>query len=153
MAQKPVSFKPSGFFQNRTISYFYSQVAQQKQILQRIQAILPEALAKQARHCIIKDKKLLVYTDSAIWASQLRFYHKIMLASISTLTREPVEIVQIKVMTTQTGAPLTSSRKANIPSAETIAIIQNHCQSVSDNQLKIALLRLSSTLKRLSGKP
>ena len=152
MPQKPPSFKVSLSFQNRTMAYFYSQIEQQQQLLQRIQAVLPEALAKQARHCLIRDKKLLIYTDSAAWASQLRFYKSAILAAIVPLTRTPVELMQIKIIAGQTGLVLGSKRMAKIPSAEKIEVIRNHSLTVPDNQLRLALLRLSTTLERLSGK-
>jgi len=132
--------------------YFFSQIEQQHRILQRIQAVLPEALAKQVRHCLIRDKKLLIYTDSAAWASQLRFYHSAILAAIVPLTRTPVEIMQIKIIAGQTGLNLGPKRKAKIPSVEKIEVIRNHSLTVSDNQLRLALLKLSTTLERLSSK-
>jgi hypothetical protein len=152
MSQKPPSFKVSLSFQNRTMAYFYSQIEQQQRILQRIQAVLPGTLAKQIRHCLIRDKKLLIYTDSAAWASQLRFYKSAILAAIAPLTRSPIEIMQIKILAGQTGLILGPKRKAKIPSVEKIAIIRNDSLTVSDDQLKSALLKLSSTLERLSGK-
>jgi hypothetical protein len=152
MPQKPPSFKDSLSFQNRTMAYFYSQIEQQQRILQRIQAVLPEALANQARHCLIRDKKLLIYTNSAAWASQLRFYNSAILAAIMPLTRTPVEIMQIKIITGQTVLILGSKRKAKIPSVEKIEVIRSLSLTVSDNQLRLALLKLSATLKRLSTK-
>ncbi len=152
MPQKLSSFKASLSFRNRTMAYYYSQIEQQQRILQRIQAVLPEALAKQARHCLIRDKKLLIYTDSATWASQLRFYNSAILAAITPLTRTPVEIVQIKIIASQTGLISGSKRKANIPSAEKIEVIRSHSLTVPDNQLRLALLKLSTTLARLSSK-
>jgi hypothetical protein len=150
MSQKPPSFKTSLSFQNRTIAYFYSQIEQQKRVLLRIQAVLPDALAKQARHCLIKDKKLLIYTNSAAWASQLRFYNGAILAAIAPLTRTSIEIMQVRIIAERTGLILRSVRKANIPSGEKIAIIRNDSLSIRDDKLKLALLRLSATLERLS---
>ncbi|WP_262966406.1 DUF721 domain-containing protein [Methylobacter psychrophilus] len=134
------------------MAFFYTQIEQQQRILQRIRTVLPEVLAKQVRHSLIKDKKLLIYTDSAIWASQLRFYKSVILASIATLTRTPVEILQIKIIAGQSGAGVGTERKAKIPSIEKIEVIRNHGLTVSDNQLRSALLRLSATLERLSSK-
>ena len=152
MPQKPPSFKASLSFQNRTMAYFYSQIEQHQRILQHIQAVLPEALAKQVRHCIIRNKKLLMYTDSALWASQLRFFNSAILAAIMPLTRTPVEIMQIKIIVGQTGLIPGPERKAKIPSVEKIEVIRNHSLTVPDNQLRMALLKLSATLERLSGK-
>jgi len=151
MPQKPPSFKASLSFQNRTMAYFYSQIQQQHLILQRIQAVLPEPLAKQVRHCLIRDKKLLIYTDSAAWASQLRFYNSAILAAIAPLTRTLVEM-QIKIIAGQTGLILSSKRKAKLPSLEKIENIRNHSLTVSDDQLRTALQKLSTTLERLTSK-
>ena len=151
MPQMPPSFKCSLSFTNRNMAYFYSQIEQQQRILQRIQAVLPDALAKQARHCLLKDKKLLVYTDSAAWASQLRFYNSAILAAIAPLTATPVQSLQIRIIAGQTGLVAGSKRKANIPSVEKIELIRNHSLTVEDQQLSSALLKLSATLKRLSG--
>jgi len=151
MPKKPPAFKTSLSFQNRTIAYYYSQIEQQKRVLQCIQAVLPETLAKQAKHCLIKDKRLLIYTDSAVWASQLRFYNSAILAAIPPLTRTSVEIMQVRIIAERTGHNLISVRKANIPSEEKIAIIRNDSLYINDDQLKLALLRLSATLERHSG--
>jgi hypothetical protein len=150
MAQKPASFKTPPYWQNRMTAHIRSEIEQQQRLLQRIQSSLPEALKKQVRHSLIKDNKLLIYTDSAVWASQLRFYNKIILAGIAPLTRETIGIMQVKIMTIPTGVALQSVRKANIPSADTIESIRNHSLTIMDNQLQQALLKLSSTLKRLS---
>lgn len=132
------------------MAYYAGQIEQQKRILGQVQNALPTVLAKQARHCLIKGKTLLIYTDSAIWATQLRFYKQAILTSVAKLSREPAEIIQIKIMTEPTGPSMQVTRTAKIPSATTIAIIRNDGLGVSDNQLKQALLNLSSTLERLS---
>ena len=152
MSQRPPSFKVSLSFQNRTMVYLYSQIKQQHRILHCIQTVLPEALAKQVRHCLIRDKKLLLYTDSAAWASQLRFYKSAILTAIAPLTKAPVETLQIKIIAGQTGLILGPKRKARIPSVEKIETIRNHSLCVSDNQLRLALLKLSTTLEKLSSK-
>ena len=161
MAIKRTSFKAALSFPNRTIAHLYSRIEQQKQVLQRIHEVLPVTIAKHALHCVINGKKLLVYTDTAAWASQLRFYNSAMLAAIAPITRESVSIMQIKVRleTSSTGRKegglasaevSQSGRKPIIPSAEKIELIRQHSLSVSDEQLKLSLLRLSTTLTKLS---
>jgi hypothetical protein len=162
MTKKLTSFKAALSFPNGTIAYYCSQIAQQKQVLQRIHEVLPIAIAEHALHCVVNGKKLLIYTDTAAWASQLRFYNRAILTAIAPVTRESVSIMQIKVRTEaspterrrksgdealQTMPP---GKKANIPSPEKIAFIHNHSLTVSDEQLKAALLRLSATLEKLS---
>ena len=152
MHQNPSSFKVSLSFNNKTLHYFYSQIEQQQRLLDGIKKSLPSNLANQTRHCLIKDKKLIIYTDSAVWASQLRFYKEKILKSIKELTKSTIESLQIKVISYHTGLTLTYPRKAKLPSIKNIEIIQSHGQTVSDNQLKQALLNLSSTLTKLSNK-
>ncbi len=151
MAKKTTPFKAALSFPNRTIAHFYSQIEQQKQVLQRIHAVLPITLAEHALHCVINGKKLLIYTDTAAWASQLRFYNSAILAAIAPVTRESISIMQIKVrmeMLTKISLP---GRTPIIPSAEKIAFIHNHSLTVSDEQLKLALQRLSATLAKRSS--
>jgi len=150
MSIKPPSFKSSTAFYGRTLAGVHEQLIVQKQLLAKVRAILPGALAEHALHCVVSGKKLLIYTDSAVWATQLRFYLPKIQADESTLARAPVESVQIKVLTMQTGLAKTPKRKTKIPSAETIAIIHKDCECLDDDPLKFALLKLSATLKRLS---
>lgn len=151
MAKKPTSFKAALSFQNRTIAHFYTQIEQQKLVLERIHTTLPAALAEHVLHCVINGKKLLIYTDTAAWASQLRFYTSAILATIAPVTRESVSIMQIKVIADLANINAQPSRKPIIPSAEKIDIIRSHSLIASDDQLKLALLKLSATLTRLSS--
>lgn len=150
MAKKPTSFKAALSFPNRTIAHFYSQIEQQQRVLKRIHEVLPAQIAKHALHCVISGKNLLVYTDTAAWASQLRFYNSAILAAIAPVTRESISIMQIKVRAEIVQARTLPGRTPNIPSAEKIELIHNHSLTVSDEQLKLSLLRLSTTLAKLS---
>jgi len=150
MAEKLQPFKKSLAYPNRTMIYLHSQIEQQQRILKQLKEVLPENLAKHTKHCLIKDHKLLVYTDSAIWASQLRFYNSAILASIQSLVKTPIENLQIKIISRTTGLTVTTQRKANLPSLESIDLIRKHSLSISDDKLSVALLKLSTTLKRLA---
>ena len=150
MAEKLQPFRKSLAYPNRTMVYLHSQIEQQQRILKQIKAVLPDNLATQTKHCLIKDHNLLVYTDSAIWASQLRFYNSAILASIQPLVKTPIENLQIKIISRTTGLIVTTERKANLPSLEGIDLIRKHSLSISDDKLSVALLKLSTTLKRLA---
>ena len=150
MAEKLQPFKKSLAYPNRTMIYLHNQIEQQQRILKQLKEALPDDLAKHTKHCLIKDYKLLVYTDSAIWASQLRFYNSAILASIQTLVKTPIENLQIKIISRTTGLTVTTQRKANLPSLKGIDLIRKHSLSISDDKLSVALLKLSTTLKRLA---
>lgn len=148
MPQKPATFKPSAAFHNRTMAYFYSQIDQQQRLLQRLRSVLPDTLAAQARHCLVRDQKLLVYTDSPVWATQLRFYQGVLLQAATTLLRSPIEQVHIKLISRQTGLVIGVQRQAKIPSMASIMRIRNDSLTVADAELGQALHRLSATLEK-----
>ncbi|MCX7067743.1 MAG: DciA family protein [Methylococcales bacterium] len=148
MTSKKITSKTPLSYQNQTMAYFHGQIGQQKRLLQAIQKLLPFDLANHVHCCLIKDKKLLLYTDSAAWASQLRFYNGVILAANELL----VDVVQIKVMTQEAGFVTQSECKARLPSSEKIAELQKDSLNIADEPLKAALLKLSATLARLSNK-
>jgi len=162
MTSKFTPFKAALSFPNGTIAYYCNQIERQKQVLQRIHAVLPQSIAEHALHCVVNGKKLLIYTDTAAWASQLRFYNRAILEAIAPVTKESVTVMQIKVRAETSPAgrkreagnrafqAMPPGRKPNMPSAEKIALIHSHSLTVSDEQLKTALLRLSATLVKLS---
>ena len=151
MKKESTSFKVALLFPNRTIANFYSQIEQQKQILQCIHEVLPVAIAQHVLHCVINGRKLLVYTDTAAWASQLRFYNSAILAAIAPVTRASISIMQIKVRLETLPTTLSiPGRRPIIPSAEKIAFIQTFGLTVADEQLQRSLLKLGATLEKLS---
>lgn len=148
MTKKNALFKTPLFYQNRVMSGIFYQIESQQKVLHSIRSILPEPLAQHVQYCLIKEGKLLVYTDAAVWATQLRFYNAALLAGVSGFVKGTLESVQIKIITEQTGLVTRPLRKVRIPSLQTINLIQNDCQSINDSELKLSLLKLSLTLKR-----
>jgi len=150
MTTKKITYRPALSFQNQITSHLRHQILQQKRILQAVQMVLPEQLAKQVKHCLIKEQKLLVYTDSAVWASQLRFYNSMMLVATASLNNETVTTVLIRIITQPVGFVAQSERKAKLPSPEKIAEFQKDSLNIDDESLRLALLKLGATLERLS---
>jgi hypothetical protein len=154
MAQNPQPLKAILSYPNKTIALLCLQINQQLTTLQRIKAVLPKELANHALHCVfhdkkLNDKKLLIYTDSAIWASQLRFYGKTILSSIESINPNQISVLQVKVINVPETANIIKKRIAVIPSQTVADEIRNHSSMVTDPQLKEALGKLSLTLARL----
>lgn len=138
-------------YPNRLLGYYLGKIGQQQRLLRQVQNCLPENLAAHARHCLISQDTLLVYTDSAAWASQLRFYNQALLAAVAPLLDHPVQKLQIKVLTETTGASLGESpRKANVPSAAILEVMRQQSVTVSDQTLQASLQRLNTTLRKLT---
>lgn len=152
MSQKYTAFKPALRFPNQAIAYIYSHIDRQKQLLQPIRRNLPDDLATHVLHCLIKQRKLIIYTDSAVWASQFRFYKGATLIAASTFAKEPITELQVKILSPQPSLETTPALKPLVPSVEKIKLIRSAGLATSDEQLKLALIKLSATLQSLSSK-
>lgn len=151
MPQKPTTFQAPLARQNRMLAYYLQQMQQQQKLLRIVRAVLPSAWADKISYCLIKDKKLSIYTTSAAWASQLRFYDKIIRAQVGQERQQPIDTLQIKLLIETIGVTQSAALKARIPSASAIGQIRDNSLRVADPQLQQALLKLSATLARLSG--
>ncbi|NOS76123.1 MAG: DUF721 domain-containing protein [Methyloglobulus sp.] len=149
MAQKAQRLKPILAYPNRALAQLYLQINQQLALLKRIKAVLPKELADHTLHCVLNNKKLLVYTDSANWASQLRFHGKTMLNAIEPTTLTPTSTIQIKII--NATATTNVKPKTVIPSKTVAYEIHNQSLITTDPQVKHALDKLSTTLARLAG--
>ena len=136
-------------YENKTVSFMRGQIAQQRQVLRCVQAVLPSVLAEQVQHCLIREPKLIVYTHSAAWASQLRFQQQAMLDAIVPL-HKTVTQVHVKVLEQPLSVINEPTRRANIPSLKVIEEIRKDGLARPDDEVKQALLSLSATLERLS---
>ncbi len=94
-----MSFKPIFEFHNPTIDKLIVQIEQQKNLLVVVKSVLPENLAEHALHCLIHDDTLLLYTDAAVWSSQLRFYQEAILTALSPLSEQPLKRLQTRLLT------------------------------------------------------
>ena len=66
--------------------------------LSSVKSALPENLAEHTLHCVIHDATLLIYTDAAVWSSQLRFYQTKILDIVALQMKHPVQRVQIRLV-------------------------------------------------------
>jgi hypothetical protein len=144
--KKTYSFKTITTLRSRNLSQLHHTINVQRQLTQLIKAQLPESLAKHVVHCVAKADTLLLYTHSANWASQLRFYNAAILAAAG----DSISTLQTKIITSPKPSN-TEPRKANIPCAEKIEYLRAYSEAVQDDQLKAAMLKLTNTLTRLSS--
>lgn len=136
--KKPV-FKPINLIQNSYIGQLQRQIALQQQLLLQVKAALPEFLAGgQVVHCVLKNSQLLLFTGSAAWASQLRFYSQTLLRTLMS-NNVQVTSVQIRVCT-QSAKTEPQLKKASKLSPEKIEFLQSYSNSIQDAQLKASFL-------------
>lgn len=141
------NFKPALAYPNGAIASLLVKVDRQKKLLNLIRTGLPETLAQHVHSCVISDRKLLVYTGSAVWASQLRFYSRIIQEITRSQSGEFIEVTQVRIIA-PTGAPRQEILKPIMPSPKNIESIRDNIKNIPDSQLKEALFRLSETLEK-----
>ena len=152
MPQQPPSYKHPLSHQNRMLAYYMQHLQNQQSLLNAVRKVLPETLATQVNYCMVKDRKLLLYTTSAIWGSQLRFYDQLIRSSIEAISESPIDNLQIRLLTEPVGLIIKQPPKAILPSAATIDNLRDSGLTAKDRELQQSLLNLSSTLERLSKK-
>ncbi len=150
MAYKKDVFKSVSSYQGKIISRYKDQIEIQNKLLKIIASSLPEHLSSHALFCVISSKKIILYTDSATWSSQLRFYTKKLLQVVRASDYGNYEEVKIKII------PKIMEREdpqsIELPSAENINFIFNQAENQTDEKLKKALLKLATTFNKLSKK-
>jgi hypothetical protein len=90
---------------------------------------------------------LLIYTASASWASQIRFYQRDILTKLAESGHRNIGNLLVKI-----SPPVqeqVSQRSVQLPSAENISLIGGMMAEKQDGDvLKQALLRLAGTLEK-----
>lgn len=142
------SFKAVDTYNNRILANYQQKIKQQQYLLNIVKAALPKPLTDHVLYCIVSAEKLLIYTDSAAWSSQLRFYQQLMLNAIMDTRAVSIKTVQIKIIIPNNTTK--GTLKKNIPSKENIKLLHHCGKYVKDKKLKQALLNLSQTLNKLS---
>lgn len=149
MAKSQPTFRSVLNLPERLFAIYQQKINQQARILGLIRSTLPSELSPHVSYCVLNDKKLVLYTDSAIWSSQLRFFHQTIIAKLHGTGFQHVEILQIKVLVERQNRSF--ENKAKVPSRENIDMIRRQGLAQQDKELNAAFLRLSDTLSRLSS--
>ncbi len=124
-----------------------AHVARHQPILAIIQASVPLQLKTQIMDCVVNNRQLIIYTRSAIWASQLRFYSDKIQAEVNLKTKEHINRTKVRLLPPEAVKKDKISKKI-IPSENNIRLIRNNANSLGEGKLQTALLRLSTALER-----
>jgi len=151
MAFKYNTFKPALGYHGKIFTLYKYQIETQAKLLKIIQATLPDHLSAHALYCVLSNKKISVYTDSAAWSSQLRFYHRTMLQALLSSQEGVIETLQIKIIPPSIEKEPAQKKTKNIPSAKNIDFIFDQAEHQSNEKLKNALLKLGKTFQKKSN--
>lgn len=148
MSTKKNFFKSALAYEGRILASYQYQLEIQNELLKTVKSALPGHLSSHALYCVASGKKITLYTDSANWSSQLRFYHQDILQALSNTSTRKFEVLQIKII------PQTIEQKQkttlSLPSTENIDLILSQAEHQTDEKLKEALLKLGRLFKKLT---
>lgn len=145
MANKKNFFKSALSYDRKIITSYKYQIDLQSKLLQKIKLTLPSELSSHVLYCVMSGKKVSLYTDSAIWSSQLRFYHQTLLQAAQDSNLGSFETLQIKIIPKVREIEVKTVKK--FPSIENIDCILSQAENQTDLTLKNALLKLGKTLQ------
>ncbi|WKJ90823.1 DciA family protein [Methylomonas montana] len=148
---KKTGFKSALDFKNNQLASCLDKIAAQQALLGIVKSALPTDLAKHAVHCVASGSLLLLYSDSASWASQIRFFNRGILDKLHAAGQLHIVRLQVRIVAPQ-AEPLRPKRGARLPSAENIGLICDQANRADDQDvLGAALARLGAALIRRSG--
>jgi len=136
-----LTFKPGSW------AYLSSRLKFQRELLAKIRAALPPELAAHAEHCVLAEKKLLLYTQSSPWASQLRFHEQNILNAVQADCGGISLALQVRLLS-QNHPPLPSTRRVRQPGDEIIRVLETASAGMTDQTLKTALQKLTAALNK-----
>lgn len=139
-------FKSAMEFDSRLLTVLMEKVAEQNQLLRVVRAALPSSIAEHADSCVVSGTRLLIYTGSAAWASQIRFYNQAILNKLSESGQQKITNIKVKVLLQPRG--LETGRSARLPSPETVRAVFGKLDENSDDVLDKALAKLGKTLQK-----
>ncbi|HYQ71782.1 MAG TPA: DUF721 domain-containing protein [Gammaproteobacteria bacterium] len=111
----------------------------------RLAAILPTPLDAHCHILSIRNSVLVLAADSPVWAARLRFHAPQLVEQLTPRDSVKCYTIHVRVRPPETSPP----PQARIPvtgrpGRQGVAALQQAAQSVSDPELKTALLRLAS---------
>lgn len=149
---KKTAFKSALDFSNRQLIISQEIIASQIALLTEVKSALPKELARHVLHCVQSDKKLLIYTESSSWASQIRFFSMDILTKINAAKQLKLSSIQLRIFSELSYQ--ISPRTAKLPSSDSLEILNKQFKNsdVNNDILKQALHRLVKTLNVKTGR-
>lgn len=129
------------------------RVASQARALEELARItrdaVPEPMQPHVLACAVRDRTLIIFTDTAAWGSQIRFIQAAILEALAETTGHRLENVRFKIQQTATERPVDPGGKPMVKNeSHTISnrsrqLIASAAESIQDEQLAAALMRLA----------
>ncbi|MGD0959681.1 MAG: DciA family protein [Methylomonas sp.] len=148
---KTSAFKQAQDFQTKQLTVAKEIIATQQALLALVRSVLPIEIAEHAHYCVSSGKRLLIYTESANWASQIRFFNDAILTKMAAAGQLNIAGLSVKVMA-QYAEPQTK-RPPRLPSRQNIQLIRELAgKQENQDDLQQSMQRLADALERRANK-
>ncbi len=127
---------------NSLIKGMLSDAVQQQSLQRRICELLPDSVRLHCMAVLMEEDRLLIYADSSVWASRLRYFSRNLK---SQLSEQGVTVTKITVRVMLNNPILKKMRHLKTPvmSSASSELIQQAAASIADPELSAALQRLA----------
>lgn len=142
---KKPAFKPALAYQHGSLKTCLARIDEQRQCLEMIKKALPADIAIHTMHCLVSGNQLLIYADSAGWASQIRYFQQAILNKMRESGQRNIRGIKVKLMASNPATPI--KRRARRPSSDTICSILSSVDTENHDELSKAMLKLGNTLR------
>jgi len=109
-----------------------------------LEGLLPPPLNSHCRILSMGNNALTVAADSPVWAARLRFHAPQLADQLAQRLPGRRCAINVRVRPGETSHPVLQRRPATRPGAQGAAALQQAAQTVSDPELKTALLKLAN---------
>jgi hypothetical protein len=151
MASNKPAFKSALAYGTGHMALCLARIAEQAQLLKLVRSALPTEIAQQATHCVISGNKLIVYTQTAGFAAQIRFYQQSILNKLRESGQRNLDKCQLKLLFAE-GLTKTRPAKA-LPSDEIVQTLIREAGNATEDALSASLLKLGKTLQKRRQNP
>lgn len=125
----------------KTLKGLIAETRQQARLLAQVKLEIPAPLDQHLLAVLLNSRRLVLYTDSPVWCSRLRFLSR---SLRNRLLRKGLELDKVVVRVMVVTSPLPArNRPARKLSADNATLISQTADSISDPSLSSALQRLS----------
>ncbi|AAU91496.1 DUF721 domain-containing protein [Methylococcus capsulatus] len=148
--ERPHPHRVSDLIPRKTLETCLARIETHRRLLETIRRLLPPPLAHHCRECVAGDGTLVLYAESAAWASQLRFYLPRIIEELAQEGHGQFRRGKVRTLSLAMEAPRAAPRRPapHRPLPATIAAIDAAARA-SEGDIGTALARLCSTLRRL----
>jgi hypothetical protein len=117
-------------------------------ILRRLRQQLPGFLADHCLACVAHEDGIVVYTDAAVWATQLRFTLPTALPQLRAGFDGKWQRIQVRIL--HDSRPDYQETPTRVPGTMAVAEIEAAARDTSSEQIRQALQRLTNTWRMRS---